>query len=528
MEARSTNGIWIADEDSLPHLSTPEVSRPPIKLLLSLVGRCNLRCFHCLGTSDELVKASQDPRSASRELVDFVVDRVMPDVRAIRLGGIGLTEQLTSRSFDYFMERITPLATRLGSFELITNLSLMTADRADLLAASLTDVQVSLEGIGDNFTRLRGFPWSRLVKHLQMLREARLRNPVSRIKITLLMCAMSDMLDDLLRFDVFTELGVDSVILRELNPLAEHHEPHVLSREPERARAFVREFRRRADEAKIEATITIADRYDSAPPATQGLAIVGQPDRPRRPEPRSCTLPFEVLSVIHTGQFGVCCYITDLAAPPGRLSDLSIMEVWNSPRFVALRRAVNSPAPPPTCLACEVKVGHLSEPDRAELRVRSEVGAIKAERDALRAEVAAQRHQLQAIEADRAARLDVIHAQGRRLGEVEAERNVLRAEVGDLHRHFEASEGDRAARLDVIHAQGRRLDDAQALIGAQQREAAALSEQVQALTAEFERRDGLLRTLRATRTYRLLRRLGRWGFADEPAGARAPQEESDS
>src|SRR5512134_3915978 len=106
MQIRHTNGIWTADEDSLPHLSAAEQSRPPIKLLLSLAGRCNLRCFHCLGSSEELVRSSQHPGSASRELVDFVVDHVMPDVRAVRLGGIGLTEELTSETFDYFMERI--------------------------------------------------------------------------------------------------------------------------------------------------------------------------------------------------------------------------------------------------------------------------------------------------------------------------------------------------------------------------------------------------------------------------------------
>lgn len=506
MSGRPTNGIWIADEDSRPHLSAPESTRPPIKLLLSLAGQCNLRCFHCLGASDELVRSSQDPRSASPELVDFIVDRVMPDVRALRLGGIGLTEELTSATFDYFMERIAPHAPRLGCFELITNLSLMTAERAERLAACLTDVQVSLEGIGDAFTRLRGFPWARLVEHLRMLREARRRNPASRLTITLLACALSDTLDDLLRFDVFTDLGVDRVILRELQPLVPAHEPHALYREPERSRAFVREFRRRAEAAGIEAVLTIADRYDApAAPLPGDAPAPPEPARPGRgPDLRPCTLPFEVLSVIHTGQFGVCCYLTDLAGPSASLSTLSIMDVWNSPRFVALRRSVNSASPPPACVACEVKTGHLSEAERAQVRLPAEL-----------AEAAALRARLHAAEADRAARLSVIQEQGRRLGDAEAERNVLRAEVADLRRHLEAIDGDRAARLDVIRDQGRRLDEALLHIRDLREDALERRRLITVLTRRADALSERLRAIESTRAYRWLRRLGRWRFADE-------------
>jgi 2-polyprenyl-3-methyl-5-hydroxy-6-metoxy-1,4-benzoquinol methylase len=58
-------------------------------------------------------------------------------------------------------------------------------------------------------------------------------------------------------------------------------------------------------------------------------------------------------------------------------------------------------------------------------------------------------------EQDRAARLQVIEAQGRLLGEVEAERNRLRGEL-------EVVEADRAARLEVIEAQGRLLGEVEA------------------------------------------------------------------
>jgi MoaA/NifB/PqqE/SkfB family radical SAM enzyme/flavin-binding protein dodecin len=376
---RHTNGIWTADHDSLPYLAADKIDRPPIKLILSLVGRCNLRCFHCLGTSDELVRTSQDPASASPELVDFIVDHIVPEVRAIRLGGVAFTEELTSRTFTRFMERMQPHAPQLGAFEMVTNLSVMTQQRADLLARCLTEIQVSLEGIGDTFTRLRGFPWSNLVKHFRMLGEAKKRNPATRMKITLLACAMSDTLDDLLRVDVFKSLGAERIIVRELVPRAEQHLPHVLYREPEKTRAFVRELSRRAREAGIETMINIATRYDPGSPRPMDSATelpisdAPMPSRPR-PELRSCAMPFEVLTVVHTGQFGVCDFITDLAGPLANLSSLNIMDVWNSPRFTALRKAVNSSSPPPVCLSCEIKVGHLSEEEKSEIRTQAKLG----------------------------------------------------------------------------------------------------------------------------------------------------------
>jgi len=61
--------------------------------------------------------------------------------------------------------------------------------------------------------------------------------------------------------------------------------------------------------------------------------------------------------------------------------------------------------------------------------------------------------QIQAAEADRAARLEVIEAQGRQLGRVPQ----LEAEKEQLIAQLQACEADRAARLEVIEAQDRQL-----------------------------------------------------------------------
>ncbi len=111
----------------------------------------------------------------------------------------------------------------------------------------------------------------------------------------------------------------------------------------------------------------------------------------------------------------------------------------------------------------------------------------RAERKNLRAQVIALRGELAGVEADRAARLEIIRSQGRQLG-------------GQL----EAAEADRAARLRVIQAQGRRLGEVEG-------ERNRLRAEGRALRGHIQR----------TRAYRLLRRLGRWKFMEQMAGESA-------
>jgi hypothetical protein len=65
---------------------------------------------------------------------------------------------------------------------------------------------------------------------------------------------------------------------------------------------------------------------------------------------------------------------------------------------------------------------------------------------------------LQASEADRAARLEVIHTMQRQLEASEADRAIRLDVIQTLQNQLKASEADRAARLDVIHTVQNQLD----------------------------------------------------------------------
>ena len=71
-------------------------------------------------------------------------------------------------------------------------------------------------------------------------------------------------------------------------------------------------------------------------------------------------------------------------------------------------------------------------------------------RNLLAAQLADLQRQFATLEADHAARGQVIEDQGAKLDAAVNARNLLAAQMDDLHTHFERSEADRAARLRII------------------------------------------------------------------------------
>lgn len=96
------------------------------------------------------------------------------------------------------------------------------------------------------------------------------------------------------------------------------------------------------------------------------------------------------------------------------------------------------------------------------------------------------RAELQAAEADRAARLEVIEQQGRELGKI----GQLEADIDYLKELLRVAEADRAARLEVIEQQGREMGR----LGAENRDLEAqardLNSQLQALRGHWWHRAG--------------------------------------
>ena len=147
-----------------------------------------------------------------------------------------------------------------------------------------------------------------------------------------------------------------------------------------------------------------------------------------------------------------------------------------------------------------------------------QLDAVKNERNLLRAQLADLRGQFTGLEADNAARLEVIERQGRevsglqqevdrllkeaggfwpQLDAVKNERNLLRAQLADLRAHFDKGEADRAARLEALHGQGAEIVRLQTETQRGRHETGALQAKLEEAVREHDARTAELETLRA-------------------------------
>jgi hypothetical protein len=100
---------------------------------------------------------------------------------------------------------------------------------------------------------------------------------------------------------------------------------------------------------------------------------------------------------------------------------------------------------------------------------------------------------------------------------MEAERNDLAAEVAALRERLEAAEADRARRLEVIQDQERQLQRLAVERANLESEVQVQQDQIEILMAQLRVVQQSLQAVQNARAYRLLRRLGRWKFADHIA-----------
>jgi SAM-dependent methyltransferase len=205
-----------------------------------------------------------------------------------------------------------------------------------------------------------------------------------------------------------------------------------------------------------------------------------------------------------------------LTTPAGRLVETLFQK--DDALKAALRSSAECAA---LCAACEA--------DRAaRLEVIGQqgrrLGELEAERNGLRAELDDLRSHFEACELDRAARLEVIEQQGRELGHLAAERDALRSEAEVLRGQMAASEADRAARLEVIERQGRQLAELDKLRCEQDELIAELHRRAEDLSDSLGKGQQVLYRLCNDRVFRIIRSIGAWKWVEETLPQGAPRD----
>lgn len=334
-----TRGLWYADADT--DLGDTSGGQPPKKFLFSLTGKCNLRCDHCPRGVFE-VAAQETPV----ELVEHVLRDILPTVRSIRLGGTDLGEQLTSRHFNRFLEAV--LANPPKHLELVTNLTVLDAARAELVVRACRELGVSLEGVGEAFERVRHFPWARIERHLELLAEARARHPESPIEIFALVTCFRDNLHELEPILELAELGVRRFEFRLFRPNVPAQESQSLDHHRSEANAVFARLRELGTARGLKVALPpefpiaplIADTPAPAPLAASGRHWV-------------CHFPFEAMSLYSDGRVSPCCEEIYLGQVDPRTPDLPA--IFRSAPWQELRRSLLEGRPTGRCVGCELR-----------------------------------------------------------------------------------------------------------------------------------------------------------------------------
>jgi MoaA/NifB/PqqE/SkfB family radical SAM enzyme len=124
----------------------------PVFFSLELCGPCNLKCAHCgfqvFGrTSDQQI---------SEEVYAAIISELMPTAYLCHLGGGNWGEMTIAKNFHRFLLDAQKFGVRIN---LTTNGTRMLAPWFDDLLDTLAVIGFSMEGMHDEFEKVRGFRW---------------------------------------------------------------------------------------------------------------------------------------------------------------------------------------------------------------------------------------------------------------------------------------------------------------------------------------------------------------------------------
>ncbi|MDD5194876.1 MAG: radical SAM protein [Candidatus Omnitrophica bacterium] len=325
----------------------------PEKVMFSFTGQCNLSCWHCLRSG--MVREMHD---SPRELIDYVNRKILPFSRYLRIGGNDIGEPLMSKNFTYFFHTLP--RGNLKEIHLITNFTLLDEEKAELIAKNVNNLEISVEGTGADYSKIRHFPWDKLLENFKLLEKYRSKYPQNKLQITLDVCVMLSNLDSLIGIFGLKSFGVNRIVFREFHTFVSEKETECLWQDPEKTTNFIKRMEEKSHETGMPIIIIFKDKYTSSIKHDASSASKHIPDLIK------CYFPWNCIAIDSLGNISCCC--RDLYLAKIETYKENFFNIWNSRKFIGLRKTVNSKKPWFDCLGCELKMGHLSQEEKIQLR----------------------------------------------------------------------------------------------------------------------------------------------------------------
>lgn len=325
------SSLWLKNDDT--DMKDYSGNGYPKKLHIELSTKCNLRCQHC--GRRYITQPCQD-EIMSQQMIDAIAKDFFNKLSAIRIGGSSYGDPMVSPYFNYFLEKLKGHAIDV---ELTTNATLITRDSADLIAAVVSALCISVEGIGKNYEANRGQKWSKLENIINLLVKE--RNKSKRAKpliISFEIAVKREFRNDCFKLVKFAkEHQMDLLSLRNFFPGPGEYTSSPFYYEKEHNR-FYDEVEQYANSLGI--------------PVFRPPAIPQEKLKRKTFTRQQCNQPFEAFGILPNGKIFSCCAgPVDLGFySPG---EKNVRESWLSKEYIHLRKTVNSEKPLDNCRICE-------------------------------------------------------------------------------------------------------------------------------------------------------------------------------
>jgi MoaA/NifB/PqqE/SkfB family radical SAM enzyme len=317
----------------------------PLAFWFNLCGPCNLRCAHCAyrlyGRTSE--------QDVAEPIYTTVVSTLLPTASLCHLGGTNYGEMTLSQHFPRFLRDCKTYDVKLN---LTTNGTRLQPRWFDDLLDTLAVIGFSMEGMAEEFEKIRGFKWRVFLRHVEQVCQGRAaRGKTFRVEWRF--CAHADnihQLPEMIR--VAHRIGVDRIQVMNLIPFVEGQKFKQLYYHRSLANHYFAEARAVAEALKVD--VNVPPAFDTGTFAAPLIPLQG-PTAPQVMQPPcvavpKCYQPWQVCSI---NELGIVRPDGIYWRPAGDLAKRPFMAIWNGRLYRKLRASVNT-RPDSICYSCRM------------------------------------------------------------------------------------------------------------------------------------------------------------------------------
>jgi len=311
------------------------------KVYLELTNKCNLDCSICYRKSWNEKLCDMDG-----EIFNKICEQINneDEIKAIVLGGIGeptfspLIYEAIERFKDYHVT-------------ITTNGTIMQDELLELMLNHVDEIIVSVDGLDDEFQKIRGIELNTIIKNLKKLVTLKERKKSRIPLLNIQFVATEDNIDDISQIiDLGDSLKIDSIIISNLLPQSDENKEKILYT--------------RYENKSMRKLFNKINNYSFR----KGMKLIF-PNYELKTE-RRCNFVDDDTTYISSSGDVVPCYRFSHAYKEyvfgreklvdkytfGNLKDKSLASIWNNEEYVKFRNVVHNNLYP-SCIDCDLVEG---------------------------------------------------------------------------------------------------------------------------------------------------------------------------